>query len=283
MARGSAYRVIDMALHGGSWPARQQIEFFLFGRFSVRVDDHPLTELDGGKVRELLGFLLLFRHQQHHREMLADAFWSGRNTTQARKYLRQGLWRIQAAIGQGPHDLLLVGSDWVQVNDNALDWLDIRQFEAAMSAVKGIAGRDLSIAASDELRKACDLYRGDLLEGWYQDWALYERHRYKARYISMLERLLEYAETHRQLDEALLYGDRILEHDRAHERTHVRMMRIQYLSGDRTAAMRQFRQCVAILDHELGARPAARTVEFFDRIRTDQVTEDLLRDEDTSG
>jgi DNA-binding SARP family transcriptional activator len=215
--------------------------------------------------------------------MLADAIWSGRTTAQARKYLRQGLWRIQAAIGQGPGDLLLVGSDWVQVNDDALDWLDVKQFEGAMSAVKGVAGRDLTVAAADDLRSACDLYRGDLLEGWYQDWALYERHRYKARYISMLERLLEYAETHRKLDEALLYGDLILEHDRAHERTHVRMMRIYYRSGDRTAAMRQFRQCVAILDHELDARPAARTIELFDRIRADRVTEDLLRDEDWTG
>jgi DNA-binding SARP family transcriptional activator len=271
-----------MALQRGSWAARQRREFLLFGRFSVRVDDRPLTELDGGKVRELLGFLLLFRHQQHHREMLADAIWSGRTTTQARKYLRQGLWRIQSAVG-GRHDLLAVGSDWVQVNDDALDGLDVRQFETAMQAVKGIAGRDLTAAAADELRKACELYRGDLLEGWYQDWALYERYRYKARYISMLERLLEYAETHRQLDDALLYGDRILEHDRAHERTHVRMMRIHYRSGDRTAAMRQFRQCAAILDHELGARPAARTIELFDRIRADQVTEELLRDDDGTG
>ena len=96
----------------------------------------------------------------------------------------------------------------------------------------------------------------------------------------MLERLLEYAETHRQLDDALLYGDRILEHDRAHERTHVRMMRIYYRSGDRTAAMRQFRQCAEILDHELGASPAARTVELFERIRLDEVTEDILRNDD---
>lgn len=273
----------DIALSTNSWAARQQREFCLFGRFSVRVDDHPLSELDGGKIGELLGFLLLFRHQQHHRETLADAIWSGRTTTQARKYLRQGLWRIQSTIGGGRQDLLLVGSDWVQVNEEALDRLDIRQFELAMRAVKGMPGRELSVSAADELREACELYRGDLLEGWYQDWALHERHRYKARYISMLERLLEYAELHRQLDDALHYGDQILKHDRAHERTHVRMMRIYYLSGDRTAAIRQFRRCAEILDHELGASPAAKTIELFERIRTDQVTEEILRDEDWTG
>ncbi len=202
-----------MTLQAGPWAAGQCREFFLLGRFTVRVDDRPLPGVDGGKIGELLGFLLLFRHQQHHREVLADAIWSGRTTTQARKYLRQGLWRIQSAFAGGLHDLLQVGSDWVWVNDDALEGLDIRKFEIVIQAVKGIAGRDLSAVAADDLQKACALYRGDLLEGWYQDWALYERHRYKARYISMLERLLEYAEAHRKLDDALFYGDRILEHD----------------------------------------------------------------------
>jgi DNA-binding SARP family transcriptional activator len=272
-----------MTLQAGSWAAGQRREFFLLGRFTVRVDDRPLPGVDGGKIGELLGFLLLFRHQQHHREVLADAIWSGRTTTQARKYLRQGLWRIQSAFAGGLHDLLQVGSDWVWVNDDALEGLDIRKFEIVIQAVKGIAGRDLSAGAADDLQKACALYRGDLLEGWYQDWALYERHRYKARYISMLERLLEYAEAHRKLDDALFYGDRILEHDRAHERTHVRMMRIHYRLGDRTAAMRQFRQCAETLDRELGASPAARTVELFDQIRVDHVTADALADDDWTG
>jgi DNA-binding SARP family transcriptional activator len=250
--------------------------FYLLGRFQVRIADRAMAELDGTKIRELLGYLLLYRHQQHNREVLADALWSGRTTAQSRKYLRQGLWRIQTAIGRAGGDLLLVDPDWIQVNQGALGWLDVAEFEAGLNQVKGIRGRDLSASAARDLRHAAGLYSGDLLEGWYQDWCVYERQRFKARYIAMLERLLEYAETNHQLEDALQFGDLILEHDRAHERTHVRMMRVHYLSGDRTAAMRQFQLCADVLDQELGARPAARTIDLYQQIRADRVTDDLL-------
>ena len=252
--------------------------FYLLGRFQVRIADRTMAELDGGKIRELLGYLLLFRHQQHNREVLADALWAGRTTAQSRKYLRQGLWRIHTALGRADGELLLVDPDWIQVNERALGWLDIAEFDAALTRVKGIRGRDLTARAAQDLRRASDLYSGDLLEGWYQDWCIYERQRVKARYIAMLEKLLEYSEAHRQLEDALYFGDRILDNDRAHERTHLRMMRVHYLSGDRTAALRQFQQCADVLDQELGARPASRTIALYDQIRLDNVTDELLGD-----
>ena len=40
--------------------------------------------------------------------------------------------------------------------------------------------------------------------------------------------------------EPLAYGARILHCDRARERTHRRLMRLHFLAGDRTAALRQY-------------------------------------------
>src|SRR5215211_7426114 len=204
-------------------PGQATTAFYLLGRFRVRVADRVMAGFDGTKIQELLGYLLLFRHQQHNREILADALWAGRSTAQSRKSLRQGLWRIQSAMGPSGADLLVVDLDWIGVNEGALGWLDIAEFESALTRTKGILGRDLTARAAQDLRQATDLYAGDLLEGWYQDWCSYERQRYKARYIAMLEKLLEYSEAHRDLEDALHYGDLILDHDRAHERTHVRM------------------------------------------------------------
>lgn len=247
--------------------------FFLLGRFQVGRAGRPSPELRGRRIKDLLGYLLLFRRRQHHREALAEALWAGVDPTQSRKHLRQALWQLQSAVGGVVPDdpLLIVESEWVRINPDARIWLDIEEFQTAFERAHGVRGRDLTPDMADGLRRAASLYAGELLEGWYQDWCVFERERYKARYLSMLEKLLEYADLRGDIDDALLYGERVLEHDRAHERTHVRMMRLHYLAGDRTAALRQFQQCVTVLERELGARPASRTVELYEQIRDDRV------------
>src|SRR4029079_9600915 len=124
-------------------PAQATRAFYLLGRVRVRVADHVMAGLDGAKIQELLGYLLLFRHQQHNREILADALWAGRSTAQSRKSLRQGLWRIQSALAPSGGDLLVVDLDWIGVNEGALGWLDIAEFESALTRTKGIRGRAL--------------------------------------------------------------------------------------------------------------------------------------------
>ena len=63
----------------------------LFGKFSVKVDEVPVTGLESSKVQELFSYLLCHRDRPHPRERLADTLWSRSQATQSRKYLRQAL------------------------------------------------------------------------------------------------------------------------------------------------------------------------------------------------
>ena len=71
-------------------------------------------------------------------------------------------------------------------------------------------------------------------------------------YLAMLDKLICYCEAKRKFELGLLYGTLILRYDRAHERTHRRLMNLHYLSGDRTAALRQFERCAAALEEASG-------------------------------
>jgi DNA-binding SARP family transcriptional activator len=48
-------------------------------------------------------------------------------------------------------------------------------------------------------------------------------------------------------------------------------MRLYYLAGDRTAALRQYARCRDALDQELEVKPGKRTMELYDRIRADDL------------
>jgi DNA-binding SARP family transcriptional activator len=123
---------------------------------------------------------------------------------------------------------------------------------------------------ADLLRSAVMLYRGDLLEGWYQDWCLVHRETMQAWYLDLLDKLIAYSEKQGRYEEGIAYGGRALCVDRAHERTHRQMMRLYYRNGDRTRALRQYERCATALHEELGIRPARDTTELCELIRQER-------------
>lgn len=244
----------------------------LFGKFSVRRQEEALAGFEPRKVQELFCYLILNRRQPHPRETLAGILWGDNPTSQSKKWLRQTLWQLQTAFESGPiaaKDVLLVEPDWVQFNGQADMELDIARFEQAFASVQGVRGFKLSPEQFTGLCQTVELYQGDLLAGWYQDWCLYERERLQNMYLALLDKLIGYCEKHSQYEKGLDYGGRVLRIDRARERTHRRMMRLHYLAGNRTGALRQYQACADALQQELGVAPSASTREIFRQIQAD--------------
>jgi DNA-binding SARP family transcriptional activator len=48
-------------------------------------------------------------------------------------------------------------------------------------------------------------------------------------------------------------------------------MHLYSLAGDRTSALRQFERCAQSLKQELGVKPERKTVELYERIKSDQI------------
>ncbi len=247
----------------------------LFGKLSIRCGGEPLAGLDQRKCQELFCYLLLHRQHSHPRETLAGLLWGDNPTPQSKKYLRQALWQLNSALEErlGPltKRILEVEADWICLNLNEQVWLDVAEFELVFAQTQGVPGADLVAEDARALKGAAQLYGGDLLEGYYQDWCIYERERLQNMRHGMLDKLMGYCEEQRLYEEGLHYGDCILHSDRARERTHRRMMRLYYLAGDRTAALRQYATCVAALKEELHVSPSERTLALYEQIRNDRL------------
>ena len=244
----------------------------LFGKFSVQRGERECQGFDGSKVQELFCYLLMHRDRPHPREALAALLWGDNPTQKSKKYLRQTLWQFQNALGsRSGEGALLVEPDWVRLDSRPEIRLDVAAFEHALAETQGAACEELSDGQVRLLREAVELYRGDLLEGWYQDWCLYERERLQNNYLAMLDKLMCCCEARRNYEAGLVYGALILRRDRASERAHRQVMRLHYLAGDRTAALRQYERCVAALDEELGVGPDRRTSLLCEQIRADRL------------
>lgn len=114
-----------------------------------------------------------------------------------------------------------------------------------------------------ELREAVELYRGDFLDGFYDDWILNERYRLETLFSEALARLMASHEAREEHDAALAAALRLLDHDPLREDAHRAAMRAYCRLGQRNAALAQYRRCREIMVEELGAEPMAETNELF--------------------
>ena len=247
----------------------------LFGRFHAQCGQQVLEGIDTRKVQELFCYLLLNRGHTHPRETLASLLWGDHSTAQSKTYLRKALWQLQTALDPGASSaarpVLLVEPEWIQLNPKADMWLDVAEFERAFTLTQGMPGKELDRSQVQTLERAVSLYQGDLLEGCYHDWCLYERERLQHLYLAMLDKLMDYCAACQEYEAGLAYGSRILRYDRARERTHRRLMRLYYLAGDRSEALRQYERCATALGEELGVEPAKQTKTLYAQIRADHI------------
>ena len=242
----------------------------LFGKFGVRCGAQFVKGLEASKHQELLSYLLVRRDRCHPREGLASMLWGDMPTERSKKYLRQALWHLQRTLTdcEGGSDFITVTHDWIEIRLKGL-WLDVDWFERLCGTCHGTTGKKLNKSEAQMLKKAVQLYKGDLLDGWYQDWCLLERDRLQNLYLLTLDKLFAYSDKHNDYDAACTYASSVLKNDRAREKTHRQLMRLLYKAGDRTSALRQYERCVQALDEELGVKPQKDTTDLYEYIRAD--------------
>jgi DNA-binding SARP family transcriptional activator len=253
-------------------PENYRLQLFLFGRFEAQWDGEPLRGLDGQKPQELLCYLLIHRDRYHFRERLAELLWENSSSSQSKQYLRRVLWQIQSALEAelgSATGLIRVDADWLQIDAEMGYWCDATQFEAVFRLARNVKGRELTAAQAQSLEQAIDLYHGDLLESWYQDWCIMERERFQNMYLMILDKLMSYCEASRQFERGIHFGVRVLRCDVARERTYRHLIRMSYHAGDRTGALRWYGRCATVLEDEFGVKPGKLTTALYEQIKRD--------------
>lgn len=243
------------------------ISITLLGKFAARRGGKAILDHAGRKVQELVAYILLHPGRQHRREAIASLLWPESDREQGLKNLRQTLWLLHREFPFDPkaESLLVQEAEWLGIGSLRGIRVDTVAFEEAYR--KGISG---PIQSDEPLTSAVKLYRGNLLEGWYSSWCVEERERFRDMYFSMLGKLMHYHEERKEYDLAIGYGTLALQQDPAKEVVHRSLMRLRYLAGDRTGALRQFERCREALRGELDVDPAKETTELHEQIRDDR-------------
>ncbi len=245
----------------------------LLGPVVVEVDGLPLA-VDTRKATALLAYLAVATRPVA-RDELAALLWPESDEAAARGALRRTLSVLNAAVGVGGLEIsrsaVALGAGW---------HLDVRRFHAALSAARRHAHSPdqtcaICLAALEE---AASLDRGRFMAGFslrdaepFDEWQLAEAEAYRRDLAGVLERFARASAARGDWATAIGAARRWLELDPLDEPAHRLLMLVLARSGEQTAAIRQYRECVRMLDAELGVAPLAETSELYESIRAGRV------------
>jgi DNA-binding SARP family transcriptional activator len=243
----------------------------LFGNLEVQSSVGSVCLFPTDKSRRLFAFLVLNSHRRYARESLAANFWQRCGKATALKSLRAELWRMRQALElAGSPNCFHVNRYEVGFNRAAAESIDSEEFEARIAPLSSRRGADLDESEARIIQDAVALYRGDVLEDVYDDWAIVYRERMRELYLQALEILICFHAGKSSWCEAVLHTQRLLSIDPLREHIQRQLIRFHYLRGDRAAAMRQYALCRDLLAHELDVQPMTETQELYRSIVTQQ-------------
>lgn len=146
------------------------------GRFELRVDGRLVPPPPTRKARALIAYLIAREGRDVSREQLVEIFWPQAEPEGARRSLNTALSSIRGSLrSAGVDGTAVLQGDKAVVKWTARSTTDHLQ-------LRGLAARTDAQSVSDAL----ELYRGEFLEGDYDEWTVAER----ARIAQEFEKLL---------------------------------------------------------------------------------------------
>ena len=247
----------------------------LLGSPRLELDGVPL-EVDTRKAIALLAYLTV-TGENHRRDSLINLLWPDYDQARGRTVLRRTLYVLNQTL---PDDFLDTDRDTIGVNPSADVWLDVDQFHKNLSECRthGHEVAQVCPECVEPLTEAIELYRGDFLEGFslqdsvnFDDWQFSETQSLRSEVMNALERLVSCLLGGDDYEKVVVYDQRWLKLDQANEVAHRGLMEAYAKTGQRTAALRQYEECVRVLEKELGESPQEETTKLYQAIKGNQL------------
>jgi DNA-binding SARP family transcriptional activator len=225
--------------------------------------DGRLLDTDTRKATAMLAYLALTGERQT-RDALAALLWPDFDDSRAKAALRRTLSALKSAVGGKALHITreVIG---LEVNET---WCDVAQFQVLLAGEPDI----------DQLEAAAALYRDDFLAGFslrdslpFDDWQLLQSQSLRRDLESTLETLTRLYIAREAYEQALPLAHRWLALDPLREEVHRQLMLLYAWSGQPNVALRQYLDCVRILEEELGVSPLAETTALYEAIQNNRL------------
>ena len=247
--------------------SRSRIE--LFGGVRLLREDGETARFRTRKTAALLGYLALFSGRSHAREEIAELFWPDAAPEDGRNNLSTALTALRRLLEPpGIPAGTVLQADRAQIGLNPLAiTTDAADFARELHAERRAETLEEKYAA---LRRAVNLYSGDLMAGHYDSWLIGEQARRREQWLDALQRFIAQAEQAQDWDAALDAAGRLLTAEPTLEEAAQAKMRLLARQGRFDAAQKTFRELEKRLKMDLDAAPSQETVKLRAHLKSEK-------------
>lgn len=157
----------------------QTFELRTLGEFALSYAGQPLPVPPTKKARALLAYLVMHRSADVSREALLERFWPDFDPERARDNLKVSLWSVRRTIRAASVE----PGEVLRADRTLVRWLGPVDFD-----VDRFGALCASPTENGAATEALSIYRGEFLEGDFDEWASAQRERLAAQYEALLSR-----------------------------------------------------------------------------------------------
>jgi LuxR family transcriptional regulator, maltose regulon positive regulatory protein len=218
------------------------------------------------RARDILCFIASRRHRRASKDTIIDTFWGEAEFEAVEKNFHPTVSHIRKALNSNQplkQNFLLYRDGDYQLNSDFSYRIDIEEFDRLVTEGEAARRAGQHERCLSLYEDAIALYRGEFMQGSYDEWAEEQRAYYSEQYMRMLEALAVAAQKAEEWPRSLRLTQQILRGDPFREDIHCMMMRAQAGQGNRVAVKEQYENLRRLLRKELGVEPAAETQRIY--------------------
>ena len=236
------------------------LEIRLLGQFHISFDGKPV-DISSRSDQSLLAYLILNAGTAFRREHLAGLFWPDSDESNAKSYLRHTLWRLRKAFTEADPS----APDYLQAKKITITFAPGHSYWIDTVVLADEAGTSL-----EDLLATTQVYAGELLPGFYDEWVVLEREQLRAIFDRKMQRLLDQLQSARCWQELIRQAERWISMGDSPEPAYRALIRAHAGLGDVSGALAAYNRCVNALELGLGVELSAQTVLLADKVRSGQ-------------
>lgn len=242
------------------------LQIKLFGKPQVIYNGRDIAPELGNKGCALLCILFLRGGEYYAREKLAAYLWPDSSANASKYNLRYTLWKIKKSTdtGEDSESLIRLDREYCCINRDYDYLCDLQTIDEI----------DPETRSADDLKKACDAFGGELLEGYYfnncealNELILSQRIYYEKRKNQLLMKAAELYEKSGLLQEAVCVIEKVLECEPYNEQMALRLMTLYEQTDDRSRAIRFFNEFRNRLASNLEIYPGSAITRKYEELK----------------
>jgi LuxR family maltose regulon positive regulatory protein len=218
------------------------------------------------RARDILCYIASRRHRRASKDVIIDTFWGEAEFEVVEKNFHPTISHIRKALNSNQplkQNFLLYRDGDYQLNQSFTYWIDTAEFDRLLSEGEAARRAREFERCIDAYERAVALYRGEFMQGSYDDWVEEQRTYYREQYLRLLESLAAVAQKSEDWPRVLNLTQQILREDPFREDIHCMIMRAYSATGNRAAVKEQYEHLRRLLQKELGVEPVAETRKVF--------------------